>query len=358
MNRIARNTITSWITLILTSAISSFPVLLFAQNADYEVPGIVAWSTAKTYGFTFRPEAASGESVSQPLDGMNTRLTKKVQTLLTTQTITIAQVVGGQPSVNPNQRNTTFTMFGARTIQPGWTVKSVDIGGNFTYVQQPRLGTSDPSFRVRLAPGGSATLRKIVLTGPAGSNWQDAFSAPARKDYVINGVVAWNAAKKYGFTFSPQKTYDKSFIDGPPDGVATRLMVPKTSEMNRCETAEKAGTMPGIYINPSPDCIVGQVVGGNMSVMPALEGYKSSQAVSFAMFGAKKLSPGWIVKSVTASAGSWKRQPVYGTEDLLFILTVTSYGTNSASAIIPSITLEGPSNAVSFEDAFKMAQNR
>src|SRR5688572_33423815 len=95
---------------------------------------------------------------------MNTRLRRTETVLFKPVTKTVAQVVGGQPSVNQGERNTIFRMFAGRTLQPGWTVKSVDIGGNFTYVQQPRLGTTDLSFRVKLSPGGTATLRNVVLT--------------------------------------------------------------------------------------------------------------------------------------------------------------------------------------------------
>ncbi|HUQ20506.1 MAG TPA: hypothetical protein VM099_12905 [Gemmatimonadaceae bacterium] len=337
-----------------------FAPALPAQDAAYDVPGILAWTTGKTYGFTFSPEANSGESVSRPLDGMNTRLTRSTTVLRLTQTFTVAQVVGGQPSVNPGERNTTFKFFGGRTLQPGWTVKSVDVGGNFTYVDQPRLGTSDLSFRVRLAPGGSATLRKIVLNGPAGSDWKDAFSAPVRRDYVINGTVAWDAARKYGFTFKSSSERPPSgnataklTQTEPPDGVFTVLWiwVPRIGILNyRCTELQAKSTTFDVA------CIVGQIVGGNMSVPPALSRSGDAHSVAFTMFGAKKLSPGWIVKSVTTSNGSWTRQPAYGSNDLSFVLTVTSYGSNAAIAIVKSITLEGPSSAASFEDAFKNAQ--
>jgi hypothetical protein len=58
--------------VVLIAALA--PCVLSAQRSTYEVPGIVAWTAAKTYGFTFSPEAASGESVTHPKDGLNTRL--------------------------------------------------------------------------------------------------------------------------------------------------------------------------------------------------------------------------------------------------------------------------------------------
>lgn len=349
--------------MVGTSVTTLLAAPLRAQDAVYDVPGISAWTTGKTYGFTFSPEARTGESVSRPLDGVNTRLTRSATVLLIPQTITVAQVVGGQPSVNPGERLTTFKFFGGKVLKPGWTVKSVDVGGNFTYVDQPGLGSSDLSFRMRLAPGGSATLRKVVLNGPAGATWKDAFSAsvqpdvvtaPVRKDYVINGVVAWNAAKKYGFTFQPLRTGsdwgEKAGIAGATDGVFIALYA---TPLNRTLTWP-CTPPPG---DRTSSCIVGQIVGGNMSVTAPINPERMEQSVSFEMFGWKRLSPGWIVKSVSISDGMWTKQPGYGSNDLSFILRLTSHVNSSAVAIVRSITLEGPSNAASIEDAFKNANN-
>jgi hypothetical protein len=340
---------------------TALPATLPAQGTAYDVPGISAWTTGKTYGFTFSPETHSGESVSRPLDGMNTRLTRSATVLLVPQTVTVAQVVGGQPSVNPGERNTTFRMFGGRTLQAGWTLKSVDVSGNFTYVSPPRPGTNDLSFRVLLAPGGSATLRKLVLNGPAGADWKDAFSSPVRtdyvdrKNYVINGVVAWNAAKKYGFTFTPLAKESEwgGFVSGLPDGVYTALIATPLEVKFGWPCTDPPGQA---FVIPRT-CVVGQIVGGNMSVTVPINPGQPDQSVAFEMFGAKRLSPGWIVKSVSISGASWTRQPAYGSEHLSFVLRVTSHANNSASAIVKSITLEGPSNATSFEDAFKNAQS-
>ena len=310
-----------------------------AQGTSYTIPGISAWTTAKTYAFEFAPERNSGETVTQPFDGMNTRLRRTTTVLFKPVTVTVAQVVGGQPSVNQGERNTIFRMFAGRTLQPGWTVKSVDVGGNFTYVQQPRLGTSDLSFRVKLSPGGTATLKSIVLTGPAGADWKHAFSAPVRKDYVLNGVVAWNAAKKYGFLFFPGDT--SSRVQGPYDGVLTYAWVAK-SGMDPCVLA------PG---SSGFVCISGQIAGGNMSVPAARYG----RTIRFTMYGGKRLAPGWKVKSVGISNGTFVRQAVSGSDDLSFVVSLSSTDTRAATAIITSITLEGPSNAASFEDAFKNA---
>jgi hypothetical protein len=286
---------------------------------------------------------------------MNTRLTRTVTKVFISQTVPIAQVVGGQPSVMPNERNTTFTFFGGRTLQPGWTVKSVDLGGNFTYVQQPRLNTSDPSFRVRLAPGGSATLRKVVLSGPVGADWKEAFSAPVRKDYVINGNVAWNAARKYGFTFKPLKEGTIGFVTEPLDGVATTYAAVPASR----EILDRCTEMPGYRaLFEKAACILGQVVGGNMSVTVPRTLDSRPRSVTFELYGAKKLSPGWIIKSVSVSNGTWTLQPQPGSSDLMMRLTLTSYGDVPAIGIVRSVTLEGPSNASSFEDAFRNAQNR
>jgi hypothetical protein len=313
-----------------------------AQGTTYTIPGISAWTTAKTYAFEFAPERNTGETVTQPFDGMNTRLRRTATVLFKPVTVTVAQVVGGQPSVNQGERSTIFRMFAGRTLQPGWTVKSVDIGGNFSYVQQPRLGTSDLSFRVKLSPGGTATLRNVVLTGPAGADWKDAFSAPVRKDYVINGVVAWNAAKKYGFQFYPSdRNGNTDRVTTPYDGVLTMLTAGKTLSWLNCTPR------PGF----SDLCIVAQIAGGNLSVPVHPIGYTAR----FTMFAGKKLAPGWQVKAVSISNGTFIRQAATGSGDLSFVVQLASTPTQAATAIVKSITLEGPSNAASFEDAFKNA---
>ena len=94
-----------------------------------------------------------------------------------------------------------------------------------------------------------------------------------------------------------------------------------------------------------------------MSVLVALNSWSSGQSQVFEMFGGKRLSPGWKVKSVDVSNGTWVRQAEVGSEDLSFRLKVTSYANTAATSIVRSITLEGPSNAASYEDAFRNAQN-
>jgi len=319
-----------------------------AQGADYTIPGISAWTTGKTYAFEFAPERNTGESVTTPFDGMNTRLQRTTTVLFKSVTVTVAQVVGGQPSVNQGERSTIFRMFAGRTLQPGWTVKSVDLSGNFSYVQQARLGTSDLSFRVKLSPGGTATLRNVVLTGPAGADWHDAFSAPLRRDYVINGVVAWNEAKKYGFQFSPEAPEGRALkVRNPRDGVFTVLIIEKERTSPQYACPEYIDSVTRVVY-----CILGQIAGGNLSV--PLVPY-NGRTVTFVMFGAKKLAPEWKVKAVDISNGTFIRQPVAGSDDLSFVVSLTSTGTRSSIAIIKTITLEGPSNAASFADAFKNA---
>ena len=60
----------------------------------------------------------------------------------------------------------------------------------------------------------------------------------------------------------------------------------------------------------------------------------------------------WFVFMQDATA----QQPASGTNDLSFVVQLTSSATLAATGIVKSITLEGPSNAASFEDAFKTPQ--
>ena len=160
--------------LLVASLVAVVPAASTAQRQESEIPGEQAWDYARGLGFEFYPEALSGETVSSPRDGSNTTLTRTASATLGTQSLRIAQVVHGRPSVMAGQRITTFTLFAGRTLNYGWTIKAVEITGDFTFVTQPPTSTSDPKFRIQVKPGGSATLRKIMLNGPLGAPWYEA----------------------------------------------------------------------------------------------------------------------------------------------------------------------------------------
>ena len=332
------------------------PAATSAQRQDAEIPGELAWEQARINGFEFYPEALIGETVSSPRDGDHTSLTKIMKGTLGTQTIRIAHVLGGRSFVMSDQRLVTFTLFGSRTLGNGWTVKSVEVSGNFTYVSQPQASTEDLKFRIQVKPGGSATVNKIVLNGPLGGHWEEAFrptsggtpaTATAVRNYVVSGTDAWNAARKRGFTFRPilrgtaiaGSTADGLRIIGAPDGIATSLEV---SRENRRECAPGS---PGF-------CIIGVVTNGQMGVAKPDQDNQENK-VAFEMFGTRKLASGWTVSSVSVSNGVFQKQAGAGTSDLSFVLVLTSKLNQASSAVIQSITLTGPANAANFEDAFR-----
>ena len=59
------------------------------------------------------------------------------------------------------------------------------------------------------------------------------------------------------------------------------------------------------------------------------------------------------VSSVSVSNGVFQKQAGAGTSDLSFVLVLTSKLNQPSNAVIQSITLTGPANAASFEDAFR-----
>lgn len=310
-----------------------------AIDADHSMNGIEAWNVAKTNGFTFRPLTfASGQSVTRPRDGVNTRLQAPESTLFGTRTVTLAQVVGGNASVvrpTRGSRTVTFEFFGGQKLAPGWKLKSVRLGGSYIWDRRPQPGTDDASFRVKATSSsrttGAVTIRSLTLSGPYGATAEDAFVG--RKTYTINGIEAWGVAKQYGFEFRPMKSTWRKNLSGnaqdfdistPFDGVNTRLFT----------------------IHARSRLYLASVVGGNMIVNHWID-------QRFVMFDRKRLAPGWRVQNVSVSGGRWIRQPAQGTDDLSFVLEVRG----EASAHVRSITLEGPSNATGWQEAFQNASN-
>lgn len=326
-------------------------------SADHSMNGISAWDAAKRNGFTFRPLTfASGQSVTRPRDGVNTRLQAPESTLFGTRTVTLAQVVGGNASVvrpTRGSRTVTFEFFGGQKLAPGWKLKSVRLGGSYVWDRRPQLGTNDPSFRVKATSSsrttGAVRIRSLTLSGPYGAKAEDAFVG--RKTYTINGIEAWGVAKQYGFKFRPMAFDGGSWdlrVSTPHDGVQTRLTLFSASPLvRRTRSCSK---------DAEDNCIVAEVVGGNMLVYKPLFSFRS-ETVKFRMFSGKRLASGWTVRSVSVSGGRWVRRPASGGDDLSFELELTSYPDRVASVNVRSITLEGPSNATGWQEAFQNARN-
>jgi hypothetical protein len=152
---------------------------------EYVLNGIDAWSEAKKRGFTFQPLAYAPEQwVTVPPDGVNTLLQTRTRSLLgREETLTLAEVVGGNASVSPparGSRSVVFEFFGGRTLAPGWSVVGVAMDGSFRMERAPVAGSRDPSVRVRATASasttGRASVRTLTLLGPASAVWTDAFA--------------------------------------------------------------------------------------------------------------------------------------------------------------------------------------
>ena len=101
------------------------------------------------------------------------------------------------------------------------------------------------------------------------------------------------------------------------------------------------------------------VVGGNMIAnCPHVgEDYSDNDPTrDFRMFAGKALAPGWAVREVTVTGGSWVERPVPGSGSLGFVyrLTLTEWRYRSVSGVVTRIVLEGPASGSSWQDAFKV----
>lgn len=334
------------------------------STKDFAINGIEAWSTARTNGFTFRPMTyASGQSVSRPYDGVNTRLYRQYRDMFgRLKTVNMAAIVGGNPNVSDSRATVTFELFGGQTLAPGWSIQSVQLSGSYVWDRRVQAGSQNPSFRIKVTGSNSVTIRSVTLRGPSGANWQDAFVG--RKTYTLTGIDAWSVAKQYGFQFTPTvedfKPADWNPGDGfytsrlqvtsPADGVNTQLLVVFEKGLTssaRCARVLQYGAV---------GCAVASVVGGNASVHVPIYDIWRSQTIIFEMFAGKRLAQGWTVRQVELSSGSWLRRPAAGSDDLSMKFSVTSYVGRPASALVRTVVLEGPSNATGWQNAFRDAQ--
>lgn len=193
----------------------------FAQ--DYTIPGVTAWSVAKGTGFTFGPLAqVTGQWVTNPRDGVNTRLLVKQGQVPFQQTVTLGQIIGGNASVSrpgSGTRTVTFEFFGGRRLAPGWTIVRVELAGRFAWDRQVVSGSSDARFRVRAtssaSSSGSAIIKTIVLRGPNNANPSDAFF-PTR-----NGRLKLAAPFTYPLAFGPPIGVDHDTVNRENDALCS-----------------------------------------------------------------------------------------------------------------------------------------
>lgn len=74
-----------------------------------------------------------------------------------------------------------FDLLERRRLADGWTIERVRLrndGASYDWNERPELGTDDASFSLNVRTGGGGgevQIRALVLEGPPGQNWKDAF---------------------------------------------------------------------------------------------------------------------------------------------------------------------------------------
>lgn len=165
----------------------------FEGRKLFTIDGIGAWSTAKTYGFTFTPvKEHDDERISNALDGVDTRLNQIDHSC--SGSYAMARVVGGNMVAHCAWYDKTassghlaafdltrdFAMFGGKRLAKGWVVREVTVSGG-SWVRRPVAGSDNLEFVYRLtlpssSTAASATITRVVLEGPSSaSSYQDAF---------------------------------------------------------------------------------------------------------------------------------------------------------------------------------------
>lgn len=174
--------------LLLSSLLTLSGVASSNSLREHDVPGRAAWELARRWGFEFHPLLPHGPYVlSGARDGAATRLKRCVSSGAPCGTE--AEVVSGEMSVlapecpAPCARVHTFRMFAGRQLAPGWRILRYELaGGRRAWVREPRYGTGDASFELRLearrGEPARVSVRSLVLAGPAGEDWRRAFVQP------------------------------------------------------------------------------------------------------------------------------------------------------------------------------------
>lgn len=175
--------------LTTTMLLLSTPVTGRAQGAasgEYIIRGGDAWEVARQRGFEFFPVIPDDRFLlAGGRDGVDSTLKScgDVRAPCTTE----ARMVGGRMIVlAPRCRDAcslshTFEMFAGRRLADGWRLARVELAGPACWVRKPRYDTNDASFAVcveaRDGSPGTASIERLTLRGPAGTDWRRAFDS-------------------------------------------------------------------------------------------------------------------------------------------------------------------------------------
>jgi len=181
----------------------------------------------------------------------------------------------------------------------------------------------------------SSSLLQAATTKSTKSRLQTNRSAPATKEFKVNGISAWSEAKKNGYKFYPYRTTGNKTGSGE-NGHATFLV---RSDKKTC-----AG-------RPA------QMVGGvNMLLHPChVAGLRKDGYSYFYLFQGKMLKRGWKIKSMKIS-GSYQwtsKKWRANTGQISTSIKVNSSRQQSgvSKAQLKEIVLIGPANG-KWTDAF------
>lgn len=146
------------------------------------------------------------------------------------------------------------------------------------------------------------------------------------KEFKINGIMAWNEAKKNGFRFYPQDKLRNAIPDGTLVEGNSRMV---SSPSQLCDTTAK-------------------IVGGINILLEPCRGFSGSYSTYsyYHLFQGKKLKSGWKVKELKLNGTyQWTSTKWRANSDSLHSkikLTSSSSSTKATKAMIKEVVLIGP----------------
>jgi hypothetical protein len=158
-----------------------------AAQETHRVPGSHAWETARRAGFEFHPELSDeGYILTGARDGAATAL--KACPSSHEPCVEVARITDGSIELQPArcddcERAHVFELYAGRLLADGWRIVAVEVRGpGWSWAREPRYGTGDPSFALRVDVPRDAAARvsvaALTLEGPPGAEWRAAFARP------------------------------------------------------------------------------------------------------------------------------------------------------------------------------------
>src|SRR5688572_18499733 len=158
-----------------------------ATGAEHVVRGHEAWDVARQLGFEFFPVIPDDRFLlTGARDGVDSTLKSCVDArapctpearIVEGEMIVLAPVCPGECS-----RAHTFEMFAGPRLAAGWRLRRVELAGAARWAREPKYDTSEPSFAVtvetRDGKPAAASVERLILVGPAGADWRQAFEPP------------------------------------------------------------------------------------------------------------------------------------------------------------------------------------